>query len=176
MPASLGLCQPTLWDFEDMTLGGYKVLNSPSAAFKPGITNIVQHSGKYSLGVPIKATGTTRGYQIGPPLCGAATRSYVVGKAITVSAWMMIEPSDKEQVFGKPSYWGIRITTESGDTLAKVPFRGYNEWFAVSVTAPDGDTQLSAVILEGVFAAEVLSVPTDWTGTMYFDDIQITVP
>ena len=70
-------------------------------------------------------------------------------------------------------YWGIRITTESGDTLAKGAPRGYNEWFPVSVTAPAGDTQLSAVILEGVFAAGPARWPSDWTGNVYFDDVTI---
>src|SRR4029078_333120 len=64
-PASLALCQQTLWDFEDMNLGGYRIPNSPSPAGKLGYTSLVQHSGKYSLGAVIKATGTTRGYQIG---------------------------------------------------------------------------------------------------------------
>jgi hypothetical protein len=176
VPASLGLCQQTLWDFEDMTLGGYRVINSPSAAGKLGYTSLVQHSGKYALGAVIRATGTTRGYQIGPPFCGAAARSYVQGKTITVSGWMMIEPSDKLQTFGKASYWGIRITTESGDTLAKGAPRGYNEWFPVSVTAPAGDNNLSALVLEGVFTSDDPLAPGDWTGNMYFDDIQITVP
>jgi hypothetical protein len=175
-PASLALCQQTLWDFEDMSLAGYKVLNSPSAAGKLGYTSLVQHSGKYSLGAVIKATGTTRGYQIGPPLCGLATKSYVVGKTITVSAWMMLEPDSKDETFGRLSYWGIRITTESGDTLAKGTPRGYYEWFPVSVTAPAGDNQLSAVILEGVFSSDVVTLPTDWTGNVYFDDVQISVP
>ena len=43
-------------------------------------------------------------------------------------------------------------------------------------TAPLGDNQLSAVVLEGVFTAEVPTLPSDWTGNVYFDDIQITVP
>ena len=118
-PASLGMCQQTTWDFEDMTLDGFKVLNSPSAAGKLGYTSQVVNSGKFALGAVIRATGTTRGYQIGPPICGAAPRSYVSGKTITVSGWMYLEPSDKAETFGKASYWGIRITTESGDTLAK---------------------------------------------------------
>jgi hypothetical protein len=159
-----------------MTLGGYRVLNSPSAAGKLGYTSLVVHSGKFALGAVIRATGTTRGYQIGPPLCGAAVRSYVSGKTITVSGWMYLEPSDKAETFGKASYWGIRITTESGDTLAKGVPGGYFQWFPVSVTAPLGDNQLSAVVLEGVFTAEIPTVPADWTGNVYFDDIQITVP
>ena len=73
---------------------------------------------------------------------------------------MLLEPSDKAETFGKASYWGIRITTESGDTLAKGAPRGYNEWFPVSVTAPAGDNQLSAVILEGVFTPEIPTLPT----------------
>jgi len=174
-PASLAICQQATWDFEDMTLGGFRVLNSPSAAVKLGYTSQIVHSGKFALGAVIDATGTTRGYQIGPPFCGAAARSYVSGKTITVSAWMLIEPSDKAETFGPLSYWGIRITTESGDTLAKGSPRGYNEWFPVSVTAPAGDTQLSAVVVEGVFAADT-KLPSDWTGNVYFDDITITVP
>ena len=43
----------------------------------------------------------------------------------------------------------------------------------MSVTAPAGDNQLSAVILEGVFTAEILTLPDDWTGNVYFDDITI---
>jgi len=159
-----------------MTLGGYRVLNSPSAAGKLGYTSLVVNSGKFALGAVIRATGTTRGYQIGPPLCGAATRSYVSGKTITVSAWMYLEPSDKAETFGKASYWGIRITTESGDTLAKGAPRGYYEWFPVSVTAPLGDNQLSAVVLEGAFTPEIPTLPADWTGNVYFDDIQIAIP
>jgi hypothetical protein len=175
VPSSLALCQQTVWDFEDMSLSGFRVINSPSAAGRLITTSLAQQSGKYSLSAPIKATGTTRGYQIGPPFCGAVDKSYVVGKTITVSAWMMLEPSSKDETFGKASYWGIRITTESGDTLAKGTPRGYFEWFPVSVTAPLGDNHLSAVILEGVFAAD-LALGGDWTGNVYFDDIQISVP
>ena len=174
-PASLATCQQVTWDFEDMTLEGFRVLNSPSAAGKLGYTSVVQHSGKYALGAIINASSTTsRGYQIGPPIC--ANRGFVQGKGLTVTAWMMIAPIDDKQTFGKASYWGIRITTESGDTLAKGAPRGYNEWFPVSVTAPAGDTQLSAIILEGVFSVDVGVPLSDWTGTMYFDDISVTVP
>jgi hypothetical protein len=174
-PVSLGTCQQVTWGFEDPSLEGYQVINSPSAAGKLGYTTVVQHSGKYSLGAVIRASSTTsRGYQIGPPICGGS-RGYVQGKALTVTAWMMIVPSDDKQTFGKASYWGIRITTESGDTLAKGAPRGYNEWFPVSVTAPAGDTQLSAIILEGVFTSD-LALGADWTGTMYFDDISVSVP
>ena len=135
-PASLGMCQQTTWDFEDMTLEGFRIVNTPSAAGKLGYTSQVVHSGKFALGAVIKATGTglTRGYQIGPPIC-AATRAPSPARELTVTAWMMLEPSDAKQTFGKASYWGIRITTESGETLAKGAPRGYNEWFPVSVTA-----------------------------------------
>jgi hypothetical protein len=166
------MCQQTVWDFEDMTLEGFKVLNTPSCAGKLGYTSAVQHSGKYALGAVIKASGTTRGFQIGPPICGA--RGPVEAKGFTVTAWMMLapDPSTKPPTLGRNAYFGIRITTESGDTLVKGAFRGYNEWFPVSVNAPAGDTQLKQFVLEGVFASDIV-LPEDWVGDIFFDDITI---
>jgi len=118
-PASLAICQQTVWDFEDASLEGFRVVTTPTAVAKLGITNDPVRSGKYAFGAVIKATGTglTRGYQVGTPIC--AGRGPIVGKGITVSGWMLIEPSDPKETFGPASYWGIRITSESGDTLAK---------------------------------------------------------
>jgi len=159
-----------------MSLEGFRVVTTPTAAGKLGITSDPVRSGKYALGAVIKATGTglTRGYQIGTPIC--AGRGPIVGKGITVSGWMLIEPSDPKETFGPASYWGIRITSESGDTLAKGAPRGYNEWFPVSVTVPIGDVRLLSFVLEGVFAPEDTRLPADWTGNMYFDEITITIP
>ena len=172
-PASLGMCQQTTWDFEDMTLEGFKIVTTPSAAGKLGYTSQVVHSGKFALGAVIRATGTglTRGYQIGPQICAA--RGPIIGKGMTVTAWMLLEPSDPKLVFGAGSYWGIRITSESGDTLATGAPRGYNQWFPVSVPLPIGDVRLISFVLEGVFTPEDTRLPTDWTGTVYFDDITI---
>ena len=111
----------------------------------------VVHSGKFALGAVIKATGTglTRNYQIGPPICAA--RGPIIAKGATVTAWMLLEPSDPKLTFGTGSYWGIRITTESGQTLATGAPRGYNIWFPVSVPIPAGDVRLISFVLEGVF-------------------------
>jgi len=175
-PPSLGICQPTVWDFEDMSIEGYRVITTPSAAGKLGVTSQFAHSGKFSLGAIIKATGTglTRGFQIGPLMC--ADKGLIPGKGVTVTGWMLIEPSDPKETFGPNSYWGIRITTESGETLAKGSPRGYNMWFPVQVAVPAGDVRLISFVLEGVFAPEDTRLPTDWTGTMYFDDISIDYP
>jgi len=171
-PVSLGMCQRTTWDFEDMTIEGFRVLNSPSAAGKLGYTSAVAHSGKYALGAVVNATGQTRGYQIGPPIC--AGRGPVVGKGATVTAWIYLAPAagSVPPALGRAAYFGLRITTESGDSLVKGAPRGYNEWFPVSVPVPPGDTQISAVILEGVFASDV-ALPPDWNGDVFFDDITI---
>ena len=56
-PASLAMCQQGAWDFEDMTLGGFRITNSPSAAVKLGITGRGPHTGKYTFGIQINATG-----------------------------------------------------------------------------------------------------------------------
>jgi hypothetical protein len=172
LPVSLAMCQPTVWDFEDMTLEGFRVLNSPSCAGKLGYTSAVAHSGKYSLGAVIKASGSTRGYQIGPPICG--DRGPVTNKGLTVTAWMLLVPTAgvPTPTLGRNAYFGIRITTESGDTLVKGSPRGYNEWFPVSVSAPAGDVTLKSLILEGVFASDI-ALPTDWVGDVFFDDITI---
>jgi len=175
-PASLAICQPTVWEFEDMSIEGFRVVTTPTAAAKLGYSSLVAHSGKFSLGAVIRATGTglSRGYQIGPPFCG--DKGLIPGKGAVVSAWMYIEPTDVKETFGQASYWGIRITTESGETLVKGAPRGYNSWFLVSVPVPAGDARLMNFVLEGVFAPEDTRLPTDWTGNVYFDDITITVP
>ena len=49
-------------------------------------------------------------------------------------------------------------------------------WFPVQVAVPAGDVRLISFVLEGVFAPEDTRLPTDWTGTMYFDDISIDYP
>ena len=73
------MCQQAGWDFEDMSLGGFRITNSPSAAVKVGYTGAVSHSGKYTFGIEISATGgagtATRVYQVGQAMC--AGRAFV---------------------------------------------------------------------------------------------------
>src|SRR4029079_11899025 len=112
--------------------------------------NTVSHTGKYSLGVPINATGQLRQFDVGPTLC--ADRAPAIGKGLTVYASMALVPSNKPDPPGRGSYVGIRITSESGDTLGKATIPGYSVWFDMKAALPAGDTQVKQIAIEGVFA------------------------
>ena len=71
------MCQQGAWDFEDMTLGGFRILNDPSAAARVGLTGPAAHSGEYTFGDreigrdrPARAV-----YQVGQAMCPAAASS-----------------------------------------------------------------------------------------------------
>jgi len=170
-PASLAICERSSWDFEDATIEGFRVLNTAPAIGKLTATTAQAHTGKYSLGALVNASGSTRGYQVGPIVC--AGRGAVQGKALTVTAWMMLSPTvGTNPTLGRAAYFGIHIVSESGDTLIKGSPRGYNEWFPISAPLHAGDTQITSFWLEGVFATDLLPAG-DWTGALYIDDVTI---
>jgi hypothetical protein len=174
-PASIAHCQDTVWDFEDQTLEGFHILTMPSAiSGKPMVTSVQTHTGKFSLGLPITASTTTsRGFQIGPPVCLA--NGAAIAKGLSVSAWLMVEPSGNPPAIGRATYFGVRVYSESSPdvgAIVKFPLRGYKEWFQVSTALPAGDLQLSQFAVEGVFVND-LAVAGDWTGAVYIDDVTI---
>jgi hypothetical protein len=164
------ICQQALWDFEDMSLGGFRILTSPSAAEKVGYTGQVSHTGKYTFGVLINATGgigtPTRYYRVGQGLCEGG--GYVRSKYVT--AWMMIQPDDERQTFGPKSFFGLHVYTDRGDFIATGEPRGYYEWFPVSVLV---DGNLQAISFDGYFEPTGAAVPSPWTGYVWIDDVTI---
>jgi hypothetical protein len=164
------ICQQTLWDFEDMTLGGFRVLTDPSAVEKLGISGQVAHTGKYTFGIQINATGgigaETRYYRVGQSLCNGD--SYVRSKYVTV--WMMIQPEDERQTFGPKSFFGLHIYTDRDDFIATGEPRGPNEWFPVSVLV---DGNLTAISFDGYFEPTGAAFPQPWRGFVWIDDIVI---
>ena len=172
VPPNTGMCQQGAWDFEDMTLGGWRIVNSPSAAEKVGISGQVPpHSGKYTFGIQINATGfagaATRIYQVGQGMC--LSRGFVKAKYVT--AWMMLAPEDSRQTFGTKSYFGIRIYTDKGEFVATGAPKGYNEWFPVSVLVEANE--LNAIVFEGYFEPTGAAAPNPWTGYVWVDDILV---
>jgi hypothetical protein len=168
---SQAICQRTLWDFEDATLEGWKILATPTAAGKPMVNNAGGHSGKFSLLVPLDATGQMRQFDAGPLICAGKGVSKVVS---TVIAWVALVPSGTPSAPGRGSYIGLRITSESGDTLTKINVPAYNEWFQLKAPLPAGDVQLLQFAVEGLLAPpDIITVNPDWTGAIYIDDVQI---
>ena len=164
------MCQQGAWDFEDATLGGFRILNSPSAAEKVGITSAVAHTGSYTFGVQISATGPAgpaRVYQVGQAMCSG--RGYVKAKYVT--AWMMLTPNDEKFPLGPKSYFGIRISTDRGEFVGVGAPRGYNEWFPVSVLVEA--SELLAIAFEGYFEPTGAAAPSPWTGFVYVDDVLV---
>jgi len=169
---NIAMCQQAVWDFEDMTPGGFKILNDPSAAEKVGYTGTVAHTGKYTFGIQMNAMGPigsgTRVYRVGQPMCGGG--GYVGAKYVT--AWMMLTPDDTRQTFGAKSYFGMRIWTDKGEFIAVGAPRGYNEWFPVSVPIDGG--ALQAIAFEGYFEPPPgASAPPPWVGFVYVDDVLV---
>jgi hypothetical protein len=171
LASSLAMCQQATWDFEDMTPGGFRILNDPSAAEKVGYTGLVSHTGKYTFGIQINAIGgpgtAGRIYQVGQAMC--ISRGYVRAKYVT--AWMMISPQDDRQSFGPKSYFGIRVYTDRGEFVGTGAPRGPNEWFPVSVLVDA--TQLLAISFDGYFEPVGLAAPMPWVGFVYVDDVLI---
>ena len=170
-PASLAMCQQGAWDFEDMTPGGFRITNSPSAAVKVGYTGAVSHTGKYTFGIQIDATGSVgagmRVYQVGQALC--VGRGFVRAKYVT--AWMMLTPDDDRQTMGPKSWWGIRISTDKGEFVGTGSPRGYNDWFPVSVLVEA--SELYAIAFEGFFEPTGAAAPSPWSGFVYVDDVLV---
>jgi hypothetical protein len=171
IPPSIAMCQQAGWDFEDMSLGGFRITNNPSAAVKVGYTGAVAHNGRYTFGIQISATGSLaagmRVYQVGQALC--AGRGFVKAKYVT--AWMMISPEDEKQTMGPKSFWGMRISTENGEFVGTGSPRGYNEWFPVSVLVDAAE--LRAIAFEGYFEPTGAAVPSPWSGFVYVDDVLV---
>jgi hypothetical protein len=167
------MCQQGAWDFEDMTVGGFRILNSPSAAEKVGITGqIPPHSGKYTFGIQIAASGfagaPTRIYQVGQGMC--LGRGFVRAKYVT--AWMMLDPNDERQAaLGAKSYFGIRIYTDRGEFVATGAPKGFYEWFPVSVLVEA--SELQAIVFEGYFEPTGAAAPSPWNGYVYVDDVLV---
>ena len=166
------MCQQAGWDFEDMTPGGFKIINSPSAAVKVGYTGPVAHTGKYTFGIQIDAMGPrgrARVYQVGQAMCGS--QGFVKAKYVT--AWMMlVDLTTRSRRMGPKSYWGIRIATDRGEFIATGSPRGYNEWFSVSV--PVDAAELRAIAFEGYFEPLAgAAAPPPWPGFVYVDDVTI---
>jgi hypothetical protein len=166
------MCQQGAWDFEDMDAGGFRILNPPSAAQQVAVTGQVPpHSGKYSLGIQIAATGTygapTRTYQVGQAMC--LGRAFAKAKYVT--AWMMIYPKDERQTIGPKSYFGIRIYTDRGEFVATGSPKGPYEWFPVSVLVEA--SELQAIVFEGYFEPGGLAAPGPWDGYVHVDDVLV---
>ena len=170
---SIAMCQQSGWDFENMNPSGFKILNSPTAAVKVGYHGGVSHTGMYTLGIQISATGASgpaRIYQVGQPLC--SSRGFI--KAKTVTVWLMLTPDDTKMTLGSKSYFGVRIYTERGEAVGTGSPRGYNEWFPVSIPIDTVGSQLQAIALEGFFEpGPSAGPPPAWTGFVYADDIVI---
>jgi hypothetical protein len=174
-PASIAICQNTVWDFETQTLEGFRVLNSPTAVSgKLVVTSAAVSSGKFALGVPIDASATTsRGFQVGPLIC--ASRGAAIAKGLSVNAVMMVQPSGNPPALGRASYFGVRVYSESNPTdgtLTRFSLPGYGEWFKIATPLPAGDVQLMGFAIEGVFATDIITAG-DWVGGVYIDDVTI---
>jgi hypothetical protein len=168
---NVAICQQGVWDFEDMTTGGFRIVTDPSAAEKVGITSAVAHTGKYTFGIQINAFGSaaaeTRSYSVGQSLCGGG---YVKPKQVT--AWMMLAPEDERQAMGPKSWWGIRVYTEREEYVASGSPRGYNSWFPVSL--PVDGSPVRAIAFDGYFEpSTALPTLTAWRGFVYVDDVVI---
>jgi hypothetical protein len=169
---NIAMCQQAVWDFEDMTPGGFKIMNDPSAAEKVGYTGAVAHTGKYTFGIQMNAMGPigsgTRVYRVGQPMCGGG--GYVGAKYVT--AWMMLAPEDSRQTYGPKSYFGMRIWTDKGEFIGVGEPRGPNEWFPVSVPIDGG--ALQAIAFEGYFEPGAGAAgPPPWVGFVYVDDVLV---
>jgi hypothetical protein len=170
----LAICQPTLWTFEDGLLSGWKILgaNPPGAvAGKPAVTSNAGHTSKFSLTAPIDATDKERIFDLGPPICAGKG---VSGKGFTVTAYVALTPLGTPATPGRATYFGVVVTTESGDHISKVTgFPGYGTWVKISTSVP-GDSQLIQFAVEGGIAPpDAIGQPTEWTGTVYIDDVTI---
>jgi hypothetical protein len=175
-PPSIAICQQTVWDFENQNIEGFRVLNSPTAVSGKMVATSAQvHSGKFSLGVPIDAgNSTSRVFQVGPPICGG--RGSVQGKALSVTGWMLVQPSGTPPALGKATYFGIRVYSESNPdtgTLVKFQPPAYGQWFKMSTPLPAGDVQVISYAVEGGIATDVIINPADWVGAVYIDDVTI---
>jgi hypothetical protein len=172
-PASIAICQQTVWDFESGTIEGFRVLNSPTAVSgKMVAQSAAVASGKYALGIPIDASNSTsRGFQVGPLIC--ANRGQVVAKGMSVTAVMLVQPSGSPPALSKATYFGIRVVTENNPDGVIVKFTppAYGQWFKVSTPLPAGDVQLISFAVEGVLATDLLT--QDWIGAVYVDDVTI---
>jgi len=170
-------CQQQSWDFEDQSTGGFKSLPRESAVRSIGISTRQTHNGRFSLALQIGATGTgaTRMFQVGPVLCGG--EGFVPTKGRALIGWMLIEPADAKQTFGKASYFGMRAWTEKDNALVAGAPRGYNEWFEMYMPIDQtiGGEQFVQFAGEGVFTSDIITLPggDDWTGYIYLDDILI---
>ena len=93
-----------------------------------------------------------------------------------LTVWLFLEPAGQPPALGKATYWGARVTTDKQEVLIKGEPRGYGEWFPVQVPIPEGE-EFRAFAVEGVFVPELIALPGggDWTGTVYVDDLSITI-
>lgn len=170
-------CEHRVWSFEDGTTGGFGILRTdfPMAVRSISASTAQSRTGKYSLALAITARGESRAFEIGLKMCGS--RGYVPGARQIVSAWFYLEPSG---IFlpGTPalpagSRFGEQLYTEArsgGNMLTSSEVR---TWFFVSTAVEDLGTQLWQLAVAGVFGSDT-SVRSDWEGTVYVDDIQIS--
>jgi hypothetical protein len=170
-PWSIAMCQKQMWDFEDMLFSDFRILNDPSSAQRLSVSGRQVHSGKYSMAIATATSSRAIGFQVGLPLCGA--KGYLPGKSLMLTVWMLIEPSGQPPALGKATYWGARVVTDKQEVLVKGEPRGYNEWFPVQVPVPDGE-EFRSFNVEAVMPGDILGLP-DWTGTIYVDDVSITI-
>jgi hypothetical protein len=166
-------CQIASWGFEDGTTDGFAKIGSQPAVTGLSVSTAAAHTGTSALAIGVTAMGmTNRGFQVGLDMCGGS--GYVPAGSHVVSAWLYLQPSDGSVPPPAPtSHFGVHLYTSSSDggdpPTTNVPV---GTWFQVSSTVSTVGSQLTALSIQGVFDTDGTPA-TDWSGTVYVDDVTI---
>jgi hypothetical protein len=164
-------CQLAKWDFEDGSTDGFSIIGSQMAVTSISASTSVTHGGTYALAIGVSAQGTTRGFQVGLNICGGS--GYLPSGGRTVSAWFYLSPSSDTVPPPSPtSFFGEYLYTSANEGGNAPHAATVGSWFQVSTPIDDVGTHLIAVALQGFFDTDGTSA-TDWSGTVYVDDITI---
>jgi hypothetical protein len=163
-------CQIAGWNFEGTTSDGFGIVNNGQTAVTSiSVSGSVFHSGAQALAIKVNAQGTggTRSFEVGLKLCGG--NGFVPANGQTVSAWFYLSPDDDTAPPPDPSSQiGEHLVTSTGGGGNTVSPPPVGMWFQVSTPIASVGGQLVELALAGVFGPD-----SDWSGTVYVDDIVI---
>ena len=165
---STAYCQRSTWDFEDGTAGGFGILRTDYTMAAVTVTSSAaqHHAGSRSIAIPLTVHGTVRGFEIGLTLCGGAVNIPLAGLT-SISAWFFVEGP----ALDASSYFGEAIYTDKALAAGNIPYSSLvGQWFQVStlLNSFSASSTLGQVGVQGY-----VNGITDWTGTVYVDDITI---
>jgi len=124
------------------------------------------HAGSRSIAIPLTVSGTVRGFELGLVLCGGVGTIPLAGLT-SISAWFFVEGPALDAT----SYFGEAIYTDKVLAAGNIPYSSVvGQWFQVSTLLSSFNT--SSTLLQ-VGVQGYINGVTDWTGTVYVDDITI---